>query len=109
MTRTEMVERFIDERIRHFNLPGRELDVTNSPNDWVAIVGRYVFEETRRGAVRPTRENFEDSLIKAVAVIMAALEHCAMMEKNEYFQESEDGFGHDAGVDGSANLREDAL
>ena len=85
MTRDEIVQLILTERARQFNLPGREFDVTNSPNDWSAIAGKYLHEETRRGNVKPSRESFEDSLIKATAVILAALEHCPMMEKNEHF------------------------
>jgi hypothetical protein len=85
MTRADIVQRVLNERVRHFDLPGRELDVGNTPNDWVAIVGRYLFEETRRGAVKPVQEDFEDSLVKAAAVILAALEHCSHMEKNGHF------------------------
>lgn len=80
MSRPVIAQRVITERERHFELPGREFDMSNSPNDWVAIVGRYLFEETRRGAVKPTRAAFEDSLVKAAAVIVAALEHCSSME-----------------------------
>lgn len=75
-----IVQRVLAERERQFNLPGREFDVVNTPNDWVAIVGRYLFEETRRGAVKPLRTNYEDSLVKAAAVLLAALEHCPMMD-----------------------------
>lgn len=79
-TRDETVQRILMERERQFDLPGREFDVGNSVNDWVAIVGKYLFEEVRRGNVKPIRRNFEDSLVKAAAVLLAALEHCDNMQ-----------------------------
>lgn len=90
LTRNEISLQVGNERERQYNLPGREFDMTNTPNDWVAIIGRYCFEETRRGAVKPTRANFEDSLVKAAAVIMAALQHTSIMEKNGHFAEPDD-------------------
>ena len=80
-----IVQRIMAERERQFNLPGREFDGVNTPNDWVAIVGRYLFEETRRGDVKPERSNYEDSLVKAAAVLLAALEHCPMMNESGNF------------------------
>jgi hypothetical protein len=85
MSRAAIVQRFLDERERQFDLPGREFDVRNTPNDWVAIVGRYLYEETRRGAVKPNRDAFEDNLVKAGAVLVAALEHCQTMELHDDF------------------------
>ncbi len=85
LSRSDFIQRIVNERARHSDLPGREFDVTNTPNDWVAIVGRYLFEETRRGAMKPSQENFEDSLVKAAAVILAALEYCDHMKKNDCF------------------------
>jgi hypothetical protein len=87
VNRDVIIERILAERQRHFNLPYCEQDVCNAPNDWVAIIGRYVFEETRRGIVKPDRQNFEDNLIKAGAVLLAALEHCEMMQQKCHFAE----------------------
>ena len=85
MNRDVIMKRILAERDRQFDLPGREFDVRNTPNDWVAIVGRYLFEETRRGAVKPTRVCYEDSLVKAAAVLLAALEHCSLMDAHSEF------------------------
>ena len=85
MNREALMRRVLVERERQFDLPGREFDMRNGVNDWVAIIGRYLFEETRRGVVKPNRTNFEDSLVKAAAVLLAALEHCSTMEANEQF------------------------
>jgi hypothetical protein len=85
MNRDAIMRRILAERDRQFDLPGREFDVRNTPNDWVAIVGRYLFEETRRGAFKPNRASYEDSLVKAAAVLLAALEHSSLMEENNEF------------------------
>lgn len=87
MRREEIVKRILDERMRQFDLPGREYDVRNTPGEWSAIAAHYAFEELRRGALRPNRQNYEDSLIKAAAVLIAALEHCDMMETRNHFDE----------------------
>lgn len=77
--RAEILQRIHDERIRQFNLPGSEWDMRNTPNDWVAIIGHYLNEEVRRGGFNPGKEEFEDSLIKAAATIVAALENTDAM------------------------------
>ena len=85
MNREAIIQRILAERERQFSLPGREFDVLFTTNDWLAIIGRYVFEEVQRGAVKPSRENFEDCLVKAAAIIVAALEHCPLMEERKSF------------------------
>ena len=94
MSRTAVMQRIMAERERQFDLPGREFDMHNSVNDWAAIAGRYVYEETRRGAVKPIRKNYEDSLVKAAAVLLAALEHCDVMEiRGDFSLDSDDSIG----------------
>lgn len=78
--RDEFLARVANERVRQFNLPGSELDTRNTPNDWVAIASHYLGEEARRGGSLPEQDAFEDSLIKAAAVILAALEHTDLMK-----------------------------
>lgn len=77
--RADFIARIEQERLRQFNLPGSEYDMRNSPNDWIAIAIHYLSEEVRRGHTIPTQEAFEDSLVKAGAVILAALEHTEVM------------------------------
>ena len=76
----EIISKARKERQRQFDLPGSEWDSTNSPGDWAAIIGHYVTEEVRRNGITPLKEDFEDSLIKAMAVIIAALEHTEVMK-----------------------------
>jgi hypothetical protein len=77
--RAALAARIIAERERQFNLPGIEFDIRNRPNDWTTIAAHYLFEDVRRGPVKPSRQTYEDCLIKAAAVILAALEHCDTM------------------------------
>ena len=80
--RREILERILAERQRQIDLPGSEWDIRNSPNDWIAIVNHYLSEESRRNSQIPERDKFEDSLIKAGAVLLAALEHTDTMTQN---------------------------
>ncbi|MNK56473.1 hypothetical protein D3C87_755140 [compost metagenome] len=71
----ELFEKIRQERQRQFDLPGSEWDSQNSPGDWIALVNHYVSKEVRAKGVAPVGDDFEDSLIKAAAVIIAALSH----------------------------------
>lgn len=77
--RADLITRIQEERDRQFNLPGSEWDARNSPNDWVAIAAHYLVAEVRRAGTIPEHAAFEESLIKAAAVILAALEHAETM------------------------------
>lgn len=77
--RANFLDRIKTERERQFNLPGSEWDTRNTPNDFIAIATHYLAEEARRGGNIPSLENFEDGLIKAAAVILAALENAEEM------------------------------
>lgn len=78
--RHKFLERIADERARQSDLPGSEWDAKNTPGDWVAIVNHYVSSEVRRNGMVPSVEEFEDNLIKAAAVILAALENVQIMK-----------------------------
>ena len=78
--REEVLKRFDDERERQFNLPGSEFDMNNGPNDWVAIASRYLSEGARSRGITPSQKEFEDCLVKAAAVILAALDHSEHMK-----------------------------
>jgi hypothetical protein len=85
MKQAEIIQKIIDERSRQFNLPGREFDIENRPNDWSALISSYALETTTRNHRKPDVFEFEDSLIKAAAIIIGALEHVDIMKKKEYF------------------------
>ncbi len=70
------------ERVRQKTLPGSEWDAKNTVNDWIAIAGHYLSEPAKRSSSQSfsrgfaiTQKEFEDSLVKAAAVILAALEY----------------------------------
>lgn len=67
------------ERLRQFNLPGTESDVTKGPNDWIVTVTSLLVEAQARSGVPPTKEEFLDAMEKATAVIIAAVEHVDLM------------------------------
>lgn len=83
-----LLERIKQERDRQKSLPGSEFDSKNAVNDWIAIAGHYLNEPAKRkgptshwGGVSSSQADFEDSLIKAAAVIVAALEHSDLLKK----------------------------
>jgi len=82
----KLLERIRAERQRQADLPGSEWDAKNSPGDWVSIVTHYVSSEVRRNGMVPEAEEFSDNLIKAAAVILAALENVELMKVREELQ-----------------------
>ena len=81
MNRSDILERIKSERERQLDLPGSELDANNTVNDWIAIAGYYLSQEACRATTTQTRQSdFESELIKAAAVIVAALEHSENMK-----------------------------
>jgi hypothetical protein len=80
--REEIIAEILAERERQFNLPGSEWDTKNTPNDWLAIAASYCLRGSSRKHTKPQAEAFEEDLIKAAAVILAALEHAAHMKTN---------------------------
>ena len=79
----EFITRILAERSRQKDLPGSEWDHKNSPGEWVALISHYTSDEVRRNGISPSKEYFEESLIKAAAVILATLEHIDDMYKRE--------------------------
>lgn len=80
------LEKVRAERQRNADLPGSEWDANNTPGDWVAMISHYVASEVRRNGVVPETEEFEDKLVKATAVIAAALEHIEVMRERGELQ-----------------------
>jgi hypothetical protein len=83
LTIDEIVEKILAERTRQKELPGSEWDHKNSPGEWVALISHYVCAEVRRNGISPSKEYFQESLIKAAAVILATLEHIDDMYERE--------------------------
>ena len=80
--RDSILDRIKQERERQVNIPGSEFDARNTPNDWIAIATYYLAQETRRATMldAPSASEFEHELIKAAAVIVAALEYTELMK-----------------------------
>jgi len=80
----EVINKIQKERARQLDLPGSEWDSKNTPGEWVAIATHYVSDEVRRNGQLPSKEAFSDSLVKAAAIIIAALENIEVMtSRNE--------------------------
>lgn len=73
-----------DERVKQLAQFGSEWDRKNTPNDWGAIASKYMFSaaSNRLGVEPPQKDYVQDQLIKAAAVILAALEHLDTMVEN---------------------------
>ena len=73
--RQKILSDIADERVRQLEMPGSEYDARHSHNDWIAIAGRYLTEPATRKRQPADLDHYRNSLIKAAAVIVAALEH----------------------------------
>lgn len=78
--KTEIIKKILVERERQINRFGAEMDSENSPGDWISLVIHYASEEVKRNGVSPSSSEFENSLIKAAAIIIAAIEHIDIMK-----------------------------
>lgn len=73
--RQDIFDLISQERDRQYNLPGSEYDQLHSINDWIAIASQYLSRCADRKHIQNNLDEKKDSLIKAAAVIVAALEH----------------------------------
>ena len=74
-TRQRILGEISGERDRQFNLPGSEFDQLHSMNDWIAIAAQYLTRCADKKHTKGDQVEQRDSLIKAAAVIVAAIEH----------------------------------
>lgn len=81
--RDSILDRIRQERQRQVELAGSELDVNNTPNDWISVAAYYLTQESKRATMLtpPEKAEFEKELVKAAAVIIAALEHTDTMKE----------------------------
>lgn len=73
--RDQILGEISGERDRQFNLPGSEFDQLHSMNDWIAIAAQYLTRSADRKHTKSDPLDQRESLIKAAAVIVAAIEH----------------------------------
>ena len=78
------------ERERQKGLWGSEYDLKHGPNDWAAIASFYLNSEVSFKGRFPDADAWKDSLIKAAAVIVAAIEHEENMRKKGMLSSAED-------------------
>ena len=82
-----LLEKIREERVRQLNLPGSEFDIKRTPNDWLAISGRYLFGSAFAKNMKPSAKNYHDDLVKAAAVILAALENIDKMKEEGHLDD----------------------
>jgi hypothetical protein len=63
------------ERDRQYNLPGSEYDQLHNMNDWIAIAAQYLTRSADKKHTKGDPADQRESLVKAAAVIVAAIEH----------------------------------
>lgn len=85
--RQELLRLVEEERSRQLNLPGSEYDATRMPNDWLALTGKYLFGSAAAKNMKPSSQDFQDDLVKAAAIIIAALEHIDKMKENNLLRD----------------------
>lgn len=73
--RQRLLDLIAQERARQESLPGSEYDSKHTQNDWIAIATMYLSRAASRKHIPSSKEEYQDNLIKASAVILAALEH----------------------------------
>jgi hypothetical protein len=87
--RKKFIEMIEGERERNFMLPGTEDDVLKGPNDWAMAIIFYLAQLRQNGTRRLTKSQFEDELIKASAIALAALEHSQLMVAQGFLTEDD--------------------
>ena len=70
-----ILEEISGERDRQYNLPGSEYDQLHTINDWIAIASQYLTRGADRKHTKVDQQEQRESLVKAAAVIVAAIEH----------------------------------
>lgn len=83
VSRSDIIDLIITEREKQID---NMHDAKKTKNDWTACVGYYLFETSSRSDKHVSFSDFRESLIKAAAVILAALETSFALE-DESLQE----------------------
>ena len=74
-SRESILSEISGERDRQYNLPGSEYDQLHDMNDWIAIAAQYLTRCADKKHTKSDPNEQRGSLIKAAAVIIAAIEH----------------------------------
>ena len=82
MNREEIIKLIVEERLKQLDNPSLS-DHLKTKNDWTALAGYYLFESSSRPDKHVSFSEFRESLIKASAVLLAALETSFSLENSE--------------------------
>jgi len=74
ISRDDIIKKIIIERENLLNSPNSSTDKFKTKNDWTAKIGYYLYETSSRPDKHVSFEEFRESLIKAGALILSALE-----------------------------------
>lgn len=80
VTREDIILKLTEERQKQIDNPNTLSDTLKTKNDWAALCAYYLFEGASRPDKHVSFEEFRESLIKAGAVILAALETSYSLE-----------------------------
>lgn len=78
--RDYIIKQILAERDKQLNLQNE--DLTKTKNDWIAAIAYYLFETSSRSDKHVSFDEFRESLIKAAAIIVAALETSLYHDEN---------------------------
>ena len=82
VSRDEIIQLIIEERLRQLGNPNTLADHLKTKNDWTGLAGYYLFESASRPDKHVSFDEFRQSLIKSAAVILAALETSFSLEND---------------------------
>lgn len=80
VTREDIILKLTEERQKQIDNPNTLSDTLKTKNDWASLCAYYLFEGASRPDKHVSFEEFRESLIKAGAVILAALETSYALE-----------------------------
>ncbi|SOK58489.1 hypothetical protein [Yersinia phage fHe-Yen9-04] len=83
ITREQIINLIIEERLKQMSNPNTLADHLKTKNDWTGLAGYYLFESASRPDKHVSFDEFRLSLIKAAAVILAALETSFSLDDND--------------------------
>lgn len=83
ISRDEIIQLIISERTFQMSNPNNLSDHHKTKNDWTSLAGYYLFESASRPDKHVSFDEFRQSLIKASAVLLAALEMSFALENKD--------------------------
>lgn len=86
ITREQIILMIVQERMNQIASPNTLADMNKTKNDWTSLAGYYLYESSSRPDRHVSFDEFRGSLIKAAAVILAALES-SFSHEDEKLQE----------------------